>query len=145
MAGDFGGTNRTAGHDSSRGRHERHPPGRASALLLVVRAFRPEADFRRRFRQCLESGTGSGATGAGYAAPRCGAANGHGLESGRPDLFFHPAQHQSAYDAMELKSIEDWVIEKNFKAVADIVDVSSFGGPTREYQVRVDPNKLVSY
>jgi cobalt-zinc-cadmium resistance protein CzcA len=44
-----------------------------------------------------------------------------------------------------LKSIEDWVIEKNFKAVADIVDVSSFGGPTREYQVRVDPNKLVSY
>ena len=49
------------------------------------------------------------------------------------------------YDVMELKSIEDWVIEKNFKAVPDVVDVSSFGGPTREYQVRVDPNKLISY
>jgi cobalt-zinc-cadmium resistance protein CzcA len=49
------------------------------------------------------------------------------------------------YDVMALKSIEDWVIEKNFKAVPDIVDVSSFGGPTREYQVRVDPNKLVAY
>src|ERR1700733_10515836 len=49
------------------------------------------------------------------------------------------------YDPMELKSIEDWVIEKNFKAVPDVVDVSSFGGPTREYQVRVDPNKLISY
>jgi cobalt-zinc-cadmium resistance protein CzcA len=49
------------------------------------------------------------------------------------------------YDVMELKSLEDWVVEKNFKAVPDIVDVSSFGGPTREYQVRVDPNKLVSY
>ena len=46
---------------------------------------------------------------------------------------------------MELKSIEDWVVEKNFKAVPDIVDVASFGGPTREYQVRVDPNKLISY
>ena len=46
---------------------------------------------------------------------------------------------------MELKSLEDWVVEKNFKAVPDIVDVSSFGGPTREYQVRVDPNKLVAY
>ena len=46
---------------------------------------------------------------------------------------------------MELKSIEDWVIEKNFKAVPNVVDVASFGGPTREYQVRVDPNKLVSY
>jgi cobalt-zinc-cadmium resistance protein CzcA len=59
--------------------------------------------------------------------------------------FFTLRSTNPAYDAMELKSIEDWVIEKNFKAVADIVDVSSFGGPTREYQVRVDPNKLVSY
>ncbi len=49
------------------------------------------------------------------------------------------------YDVMELKSIEDWVIEKNFKAVPNIVDVSSFGGPTREYQVRIDPNKLIAY
>ncbi len=49
------------------------------------------------------------------------------------------------YDVMELKSIEDWIVEKNLKAVPDIVDVSSFGGPTREYQVRLDPNKLISY
>ena len=46
---------------------------------------------------------------------------------------------------MELKSLEDWVVEKNFKAVPNIVDVASFGGPTREYQVRVDPDKLISY
>jgi heavy metal efflux system protein len=50
-----------------------------------------------------------------------------------------------AYDPMELKSLEDWVIEKNLKSVPDIIDVSSFGGPTREYQVRLDPNKLVAY
>src|SRR6202453_2975269 len=49
------------------------------------------------------------------------------------------------YDVMNLKSIEDWVVEKNLKAVPDVVDVSSFGGPTREYQVRVDPDKLVAY
>ncbi len=49
------------------------------------------------------------------------------------------------YDVMELKSLEDWVVEKNFKAVPDVVDVSSFGGPTREYQVRLDPNKLIDY
>jgi heavy metal efflux system protein len=49
------------------------------------------------------------------------------------------------YDVMELKSLEDWTVEKNFKAVPDVVDVASFGGPTREYQVRVDPNKLISY
>ena len=49
------------------------------------------------------------------------------------------------YDVMELKSLEDWVVEKNLKAVPDVVDVASFGGPTREYQVRVDPNKLISF
>src|SRR3984893_2225137 len=59
--------------------------------------------------------------------------------------FFTLRSANPQYDVMELKSIEDWVIEKNFKAVPDIVDVSSFGGPTREYQVRVDPNKLISY
>src|ERR1700723_3381868 len=59
--------------------------------------------------------------------------------------FFTLHSSNPAYDAMELKSLEDWVIEKSFKSVPDIVDVSSFGGPTREYQVRVDPNKLIAY
>ncbi|MGB6403032.1 MAG: efflux RND transporter permease subunit, partial [Candidatus Sulfotelmatobacter sp.] len=59
--------------------------------------------------------------------------------------FFTLRSTNPAYDPMELKSVEDWVVEKNFKAVPDVVDVSSFGGPTREYQVRVDPNKLVAY
>jgi heavy metal efflux system protein len=49
------------------------------------------------------------------------------------------------YDLMELKSLQDWVLEKQFKSVPNVVDVSSFGGTTREYQVRIDPEKLVSY
>src|SRR6202790_472098 len=50
-----------------------------------------------------------------------------------------------AYDVMELKSLEDWVLEKQFKSVPNVVDVSSLGGMTKEYQVQIDPNKLVSY
>ena len=49
------------------------------------------------------------------------------------------------YDLMDLKSIEDWTLEKQFKSVPNVVDVSSFGGTTREYQVKVDPDKLVAY
>jgi cobalt-zinc-cadmium resistance protein CzcA len=49
------------------------------------------------------------------------------------------------YDVMELKSIQDWVITKYMKSVPDVVDDSSFGGITREYQVRIDPDKLISY
>ena len=37
------------------------------------------------------------------------------------------------------------MVEKNLKQVPNVVDVASFGGPTREYQVRLDPNKLISY
>ena len=59
--------------------------------------------------------------------------------------FFTLHSSNPEYDPMELKSLEDWVVEKNFKAVQNIVDVASFGGPTREYQVRVDPNKLIAY
>jgi cobalt-zinc-cadmium resistance protein CzcA len=50
-----------------------------------------------------------------------------------------------AYDVMDLKSLQDWVIAKYIKSVPDVVDDSSFGGITREYQVRLDPDKLVSY
>jgi cobalt-zinc-cadmium resistance protein CzcA len=59
--------------------------------------------------------------------------------------FFTLQSSNPKYDVMELKSLEDWVIEKQFKSVPNVVDVASFGGPTREYQVRVDPQKLVDY
>jgi cobalt-zinc-cadmium resistance protein CzcA len=48
-------------------------------------------------------------------------------------------------DTMQLKSIEDWQLEKAFRSVPGVVDVSSFGGLTREYQVTVDPEKLIAY
>ena len=59
--------------------------------------------------------------------------------------FFTLRSTNPGYDPMELKSLEDWVVEKTLKSAPDVVDVSSFGGPTREYQVRLDPNKLIAY
>jgi heavy metal efflux system protein len=50
-----------------------------------------------------------------------------------------------AYDVMARKSLEDWTLEKSFKNVPGVVDVSSFGGPTLEYQVHLDPDKLIAY
>jgi cobalt-zinc-cadmium resistance protein CzcA len=48
-------------------------------------------------------------------------------------------------DLMELKSLQDWVISKYIRSVPDVVDDSAFGGLTREYQIRMDPEKLISY
>jgi heavy metal efflux system protein len=50
-----------------------------------------------------------------------------------------------SYDLMELKSLEDWTLEKAYKNVPGVVDVSSFGGITKEFQVHLDPDKLISY
>src|ERR1700678_3690217 len=48
-------------------------------------------------------------------------------------IYFYTLRSSNpSIDVMELKSIEDWVVEKNLKAVPDIVDVSSFGGPAKE-------------
>jgi len=59
--------------------------------------------------------------------------------------FFTLHSTNPQYDVMELKSLEDWVVEKNLKSVPDIVEVATFGGPTREYQVRLDPTRLIAY
>jgi cobalt-zinc-cadmium resistance protein CzcA len=59
--------------------------------------------------------------------------------------FYTLASSNPEYDVMNLKSLETWVIEKNLKSVPGVVDVNPFGGPTREYQVLIDPNKLISY
>jgi cobalt-zinc-cadmium resistance protein CzcA len=61
-------------------------------------------------------------------------------------IYFYTLESTNPqYDVMELKSLEDWVVDKNLKSVPGVVDTNDFGGPTREYQVRLDPDKLVSY
>ncbi len=42
----------------------------------------------------------------------------------------------------KLKTIEDWVLERQWKQVPGVVDVTSFGGLSKEYHVEVDPNRL---
>ena len=61
-------------------------------------------------------------------------------------IFWYTVESTNpAYDVMECKAIEDWSLEKSFKSVQGVVDVSSFGGPTKEYQIALDPDKLVDY
>jgi cobalt-zinc-cadmium resistance protein CzcA len=61
-------------------------------------------------------------------------------------IFWYTVESTNpAYDVMESKTLEDWTLEKSFKGVPGVVDVSSFGGPTKEYQIALDPDKLVNY
>ncbi|MBV8475814.1 MAG: efflux RND transporter permease subunit, partial [Acidobacteria bacterium] len=60
-------------------------------------------------------------------------------------LFYTLSSTNPNYDVMELKTLQDWFVLNQLKSVPDVVSVDIFGGPTREYQVQLDPGKLVSF
>jgi len=59
--------------------------------------------------------------------------------------FYTLTSTNPKYDLYGLRDLQDWVLRKELKSVPNVADVSIFGGIIREYQVQVDPNKLVAY
>ena len=49
------------------------------------------------------------------------------------------------YSLLDLKTAQDWILERQFKQVPGVIDVVSFGGETKQYQVNVDPFRLRAY
>jgi cobalt-zinc-cadmium resistance protein CzcA len=49
------------------------------------------------------------------------------------------------YSVEDLKTIQDWILERRFKAVPGVIDVTGWGGKTKTYDVVVDQHKLMSY
>jgi cobalt-zinc-cadmium resistance protein CzcA len=60
-------------------------------------------------------------------------------------MFYTLTSGNPKYDTMEMKTLQDWFVLNQLKSVPNVVDVNIFGGPTREYQVQLDPAELVSY
>ncbi len=60
-------------------------------------------------------------------------------------MFYTLTTTNPNYDVMELKALNDWFVVNQLKSVPNVVDVNPFGGPTREYQVQLDPGKLVAF
>ena len=71
---------------------------------------------------------------------------GSGLQPHRPDHVLHAAEHESKIRRHGTEDAERLgACVNQLKSVPNVVDVSPFGGPTREYQVQLDPGKMVSY
>jgi heavy metal efflux system protein len=49
------------------------------------------------------------------------------------------------YSVMDLKTLEDWVLERRFKAVPGVIDVTGWGGKTKTYDIAIDQQKLLGY
>lgn len=51
----------------------------------------------------------------------------------------------SHYSVLDLKTLQDWVLQRRFRAVPGVIDVTGWGGKTKTYELQVDFNKLVAY
>jgi heavy metal efflux system protein len=49
------------------------------------------------------------------------------------------------YSVTDLKTLEDWVLERRFKAVPGVIDVTGWGGKTKTYDIAIDQRKLIGY
>ncbi len=61
------------------------------------------------------------------------------------EIYRYTLKAPTGFPAVDLKAIEDWVVERQMRTVPGVVDVVGFGGPTKQYQVLIDPAKLKSY
>src|SRR5271154_5749865 len=74
-----------------------------------------------------------------------GALPGISPESPIGEIFRYRVVGPPGYSVMDLKTIEDWILERRFKAVPGVVDVNGWGGKTKTYEVTIDQNKLIHY
>src|SRR5437868_3093211 len=49
------------------------------------------------------------------------------------------------YSVMDLKTLQDWILQRRFRAVPGVIDVTGWGGRTKTYELQVDFNKLIAY
>ncbi len=66
-------------------------------------------------------------------------------ESPIGEIYRYRVVGPAGYSVTDLKTIEDWMLERRFKAVPGVIDVTGWGGKTKTYDVTVDLNKLVDY
>ena len=61
------------------------------------------------------------------------------------EIFRYRVAGPPGYSVTDLKSIEDWILERRFKGVPGVIDVTGWGGKTKTYEVVVDQRRLLNY
>ncbi len=65
-------------------------------------------------------------------------------ESPIGEIYRYRVVGPPGYSVMDLKTIQDWILERRFKAVPGVIDVTGWGGKTKTYEVTIDQRKLVA-
>src|SRR6185369_2276746 len=60
------------------------------------------------------------------------------------EIFRYRLKGPPNYSVLDLKTLQDWVLQRRFRAVPGVIDVTAWGGKTKTYELQVDFNKLVA-
>ncbi len=74
-----------------------------------------------------------------------GAIPGISPESPIGEILRYRVYGPPGYSVQDLKTIEDWMLERRFKAVPGVIDVNGWGGKTKDYEISIDQSKLIHY
>ena len=61
------------------------------------------------------------------------------------EIFRYRVVGPPGYSVTDLKTLQDWVLQRRFKAVPGVIDVTGWGGQTKTYDIAIDQNRLVAY
>lgn len=78
---------------------------------------------------------------ASVASPEMGP-----ISTGLGEIYqYEVTARNGSEDPLKMRTIQDWVIRRQLMGVSGVAEVNSYGGEKKQYQVRVDPDKLLSY
>ena len=79
--------------------------------------------------------------GNGLGTPQMGP-----ISTGLGDIYQYTVEakpgYESEYDAIELRTIQDWIVKRQLSMIPGVVEISSWGGYLKQYEVAIDPDKL---
>jgi cobalt-zinc-cadmium resistance protein CzcA len=113
-----------------------------SVVTIVFKDHVPILDARQFVKEQIE-------TAEMNIPPELGTPELMPITTGLGEIYQYTLQvdaaHRHAYNPMKLRTIQDWIVKRQLSGIPGIIEVSSFGGYLRQYEVSVDPIKLQNF
>ena len=110
-----------------------------SVVTVVFKESVPILEARQLVSEQLQ-------TLAGEIPPGLGTPEMMPITTGVGEIFQYTLEvdpdHRERYDATELRTIQDWIVKRQLSGISGVVEINSFGGYMKEYEVAVDPDAL---
>lgn len=112
-----------------------------SVVTVVFKESVPTLDARQLINEQIQSV-------AGDIPPELGTPSMMPITTGLGEIYQYILKvapgYEKKYNAMELRTIQDWMVKRQLSGIPGIVEINSFGGYLKQYEVAVDPDALFS-